>query len=179
MMTIVNSRADLEALRGAPAFAEALLLLYGSMTGWSLVGGAWVAVEDLSLVERFEYSKPEFLAEIEPFDFPAPVPPPLPEPEVEPVPQEISRRQFYQGLEVIGKISKVEALAAIKSGAIPAALQAILDGMTDPDAVYEADCLLSGASTFNRQNPVVLVFAIVQGMTEADVDEFWILCFGL
>ena len=96
------------------------------------------------------------------------------EPEApEPVPASISRRQFYQYLSVVGKITKEEALAAIKTGAVPVALQAMLDGMTDEDAKFEADMLLSGADSFNRDHPLVTVFAISEGMSEEDVDNFW------
>lgn len=93
--------------------------------------------------------------------------------DVAPVPQSISRRQFYQYLAVTGKIAKGEALAAIKTGAVPAALQAMLDQMTDEDAKFDADCLLSGATDFDRDNPLVMVFAIMEQMSEAEVDDFW------
>lgn len=106
-----------------------------------------------------------------------PIDPYVPQPL--PVPETISRRQFYQGLAVTGKISQAEALAAIKTATLPTALQAMLDGMTDDDARFEADMLLSGASDFNRSHPLVMVFAIAQGMSETDVDEFWRLCAGL
>lgn len=92
---------------------------------------------------------------------------------VVPVPDSISRRQFYQYLATLGMITKGEALAAIKTGSIPASLQAILDGMTDPDAKFDADMLLSGAAEFNRDHPLVMVFAMQQQMSEEDVDDFW------
>lgn len=101
-------------------------------------------------------------------------PAPLP-----PVPVSISRREFYQGLAVAGKITKEEALAAIKTGTIPAALQAMIDGMTDADAAFKAECLLAGASDFERDNPLVMVFAIKEGMSESEVDDFWRLCSSL
>lgn len=96
-----------------------------------------------------------------------------------PVPGVISRRQFYQGLAVTGKISQAEALAAIKTATLPAALQTMLDGMTDEGAKFEADMLLSGASDFNRSHPLIMVIAITQSMTEQDVDDFWRLCAAL
>lgn len=101
------------------------------------------------------------------------VEPPLPVPEI------ISRRQFYQGLAAAGKISQAEALAAIKTATLPAALQTMLDGMTDEDAKFEADMLLSGAGEFSRSHPLVMVFAIAQSMSEQDVDDFWLLCAAL
>lgn len=109
--------------------------------------------------------------QVEPYVPPEPLPPPVPE--------TISRRQFYQGLAVTGMISQAEALAAIKTATLPADLQIILEGMTDDDAKFEADMLLSGASDFNRSHPLVMIFAIQQGMSEQDVDDFWRLCAGL
>lgn len=98
-----------------------------------------------------------------------PAPPP-------PVPVSVSRREFYQGLAAAQKITKDEALAAIKTGTIPAALQAMIDGMTDEDAAFKAECLLAGASDFERDNPLVMIFAIKEGMSEKEVDDFWRLC---
>lgn len=106
-----------------------------------------------------------------------PPPPPLPEPE--PVPHLISRRQFYQGLAVAGKISTADALAAIKTGTVPPALQVMLDVMTDPEEQFAADMLLSGAGEFRRDHSLVMVIAAAQSMSEQDVDDFWRLCAGL
>lgn len=93
-----------------------------------------------------------------------------------PVPVSISRREFYQGLAAAEKITKDEALAAIKTGTIPGALQVMIDSMTDEDAAFKAECLLAGASDFERDNPLVMIFAIKEGMTEKEVDDFWRLC---
>lgn len=77
-MNLPNTRSDLEALRGSPAFEECLRGIFGSMTLWTLVDGAWVAEEDLRVLERLDYTKAEFLVEAAPFDFPPPSAPPLP-----------------------------------------------------------------------------------------------------
>lgn len=95
------------------------------------------------------------------------------------VPQVISRRQFYQGLAVSGRITKAEALAAVQTGAIPAALQVMVDAMEDEDAKFEASMLLAGAADFDRDHPLVLVIAMAQQMSEAQVDDFWTLCYSL
>lgn len=98
-----------------------------------------------------------------------------PEPPVVPprVPEVISRRQFYEQLEVDGIISKAEALAAMKTGTLPAALQAVVDGMTDEDAKYDAEMKLVGATDFYRSSALVMVFAIVIQWSEERVDQFW------
>lgn len=97
----------------------------------------------------------------------------------DPVPEEISRRQFYQGLAVAGMITKAEAISAIQGAALPAALKVIVDGMVDDDAAFEATMLLLGAGSFFRSHPLVLVFAMAQAMTETEVDDFWRLCAAL
>ncbi|MGS1093119.1 hypothetical protein ACVCNR_00860 [Aquamicrobium terrae] len=106
-------------------------------------------------------------------------PPPPPPTQPAPVPDLISRRQFYQGLAVAEKISTADALAAIKTGTVPTALQAMLDAMTDPGEQFAVDMLLSGAGEFSRSHPLVMVFAIAQSMSEQDVDDFWRLCAAL
>lgn len=96
-----------------------------------------------------------------------------PDPAPAPVPASISRRQFYEQLADIGKITQGEAFDATASGTIPPALNTILNGMTDEDAKFRAAMKLVGSQDFNRDDPLVMVFAISQGMSEADVDNFW------
>lgn len=100
-------------------------------------------------------------------------------PPPEPPPEEISRRQFCQGLAVAGLITKQEAIAFIQGSALPAAMQVIVDGMVDEDAAFEATMLLLGAGSFFRSHPLVLIFAMAQSMTGTQVDDFWRLCASL
>lgn len=94
----------------------------------------------------------------------------------EPVPHSISRKQFYMGLERDGKITKAEALAAMKLGVVPARVQTIIDGILDEAAAYEIEMNIIGANDFYRDNIFVDVFALFEAMTDDEVDEFWRMC---
>lgn len=96
-----------------------------------------------------------------------------------PVPNEISRRQFYQGLEKAGFITKQEAIAAIQSVSLPAALEAMVSAIPDEDEQFAATMLLYGAATFERNHPLVPLFAASQELSEGEVDDFWRLCASL
>ncbi len=102
-----------------------------------------------------------------------------PAPAPDPVPEEISTKQFFMGLEIAGKITKAEAIDAVLHKIMPPPVQAIIDGMADPDDRYTATMHLMGSNNLHRDHPLVLPFAITQGMTEQDVDDFWRLCAAL
>lgn len=92
-MAIINSRADLERLRGTPDFTRAMKQLHGSLVSWSLDNGEWVAEEDLSTIEAFGFTKAEFLEEAAPFNFAPPSPPgPRPAPTTDEVDAERDQR---------------------------------------------------------------------------------------
>lgn len=96
------------------------------------------------------------------------------EPPSEPTPSRIiSDRQFFQQLALAGFIERSEALAAVKIGEIPQALAGLLDNLP-VDARFSAEMLLSGATQFDRYHPLVAQIAAAQGMSDADVDQFWI-----
>ena len=76
--TIINTRADLDALIGTPEHDEFMAMLKGSMTrkqdvqvypeGYNQPGHEgdklepiWEDVEDLSTIERFGFSKADFV----------------------------------------------------------------------------------------------------------------------
>ena len=85
----------------------------------------------------------------------------------------ISDRQFFQQLALAGFIERSEALAAVKTGEIPQALSGLLDNLP-LDARFNAEMLLSGATQFDRYHPLVAQIAAAQGMTDDDVDQFWL-----
>ena len=105
---VINTRADLDALAGTPAHAEFMAVLAGTIYRMQKddEAQAWVAIEDVSTIERFGFVRP---------DFPDVLPPALPEytPEIVP-PAIVSPRQIRQALTAAGLRSQVEA--AVSAG---------------------------------------------------------------
>lgn len=95
------------------------------------------------------------------------VPPPPP------VPQFISDRQFFQQAAVDGLITQDEALAAVATGTIPASLQTIVDGITDPAQQFAAKMLLSGATVFERNHALTETVGAAFGWTSQQIDTFF------
>ncbi len=85
----------------------------------------------------------------------------------------ISDRQFFQQAAIQGFITQEDALQAVKTGFIPAPLQAIVDTITDPTDKFNAEMLLSGATEFQRQHPLTTVIGTAFGMTEDDINTFF------
>ncbi|MBQ0707835.1 hypothetical protein [Ochrobactrum sp. AP1BH01-1] len=96
-----------------------------------------------------------------------------PDPGPEPAPDEISRRQFFQYLAVIGIISKEEALAAMQGGVIPAPLQAIIDQLPTEDDKFNAQMFVVGAQNFNRLHWLTDVVRQAMNWTLEQRDDFW------
>ncbi|WP_273794151.1 hypothetical protein [Brucella intermedia] len=94
-------------------------------------------------------------------------------PPTEPAPDEISRRQFFQYLAVIGIISKDEALSAMQGGVIPAPLQAIIDQLPTEDDKFNARMFVVGAQNFNRLHWLTDVVRQAMQWTVEQRDEFW------
>jgi hypothetical protein len=98
--------------------------------------------------------------------------PPIPEPAY--IPAVISDRQFFQMAAIDGLVSMDEALAAVKTGAIPPVLQTIVDGIDDPFQQFAAKMLLSGATEFERNHPLTEAVGAHLGWTSAQIDQFFI-----
>lgn len=90
----------------------------------------------------------------------------------------ISARQFFHGCALRGLCSEAEALDAVKNGTLPATLEGFVDQLPY-DQQFNARMLLSGATTFNRSNPLTAAFGQMAGMTPADLDGFWRFCADL
>lgn len=100
---------------------------------------------------------------LEPYALPSP-----------PVPQQISDRQFFQMSAIDGIITQDEALAAVATGTIPPVLQAIVDGIQDPDQQFAAKMLLSGATVFERDHPLTDAVGSSLGWTKEQIDTFFV-----
>lgn len=85
----------------------------------------------------------------------------------------ISDRQFFQQAAIQGFISQEDALQAVKTGFIPAPLQAIVDTISDETDKFNAEMLLSGATEFNRNHPLTSVIGAAFGMTEEDITKYF------
>lgn len=90
-----------------------------------------------------------------------------------PVPQTISDRQFFQQLAVAGIVSQADALAAVKTGTIPAPLQAIVNAMPT-DQQFAAEMIISGATIFQRSHPMTIAIGTAYGWTPDQTDAFFI-----
>lgn len=87
---------------------------------------------------------------------------------------DISDRQFFQMAAMKGMVTQQEALDAVKTGAIPPVLQAIIDAIPDAGQRWAATMLLSGATTFQRHHPFTEAVGAAVGMTSDQVDQFFL-----
>jgi hypothetical protein len=88
------------------------------------------------------------------------------------VPEEISDRQFFQQLAVLELITENEALEAVRTGVLPAALETFVQALPSGDQ-FSARMLLSGATTFRRSHAMTALFGQLQGMSSDDIDNVW------
>lgn len=90
----------------------------------------------------------------------------------------ISDRQFAMGLWGDGLITYEACLAFVKTGDIPAPLQAIIDTLPDDDTgqptpYKDALILLSGATEFRFDHPLVDTIRQAQDWTAEHLRERW------
>lgn len=91
----------------------------------------------------------------------------------EPIPDLISRRQFFQQLAAMEMISNADALAAMQRGVIPAPLQTIIDTLPEENQ-FESQMLIVGADSFNRTHPLTETVRLAMQWTEEQRDSFWL-----
>jgi hypothetical protein len=100
-----------------------------------------------------------------------PVAPYLPPPP--PVPAFISDRQFAHELRERGVLTQAEALDFVRSGTIPAALNALIAALPTQAARDDAELLLAGATAFERIHPLTSVIGGAFGWDAAQIDDFF------
>lgn len=89
-----------------------------------------------------------------------------------PVPASISDRQFFQQLALAGHITEAEAIAAVATGTIPAAMEELVQQLP-AGSQFAARMLLSGATSFERAHPLTATLGAMYGMDGAALDQFW------
>lgn len=93
-------------------------------------------------------------------------------PASEPAPKTISDRQFAQQAASQGLITQDEALAWVGPGTIPATLLALVDELP-AEQQFAAKIMLTGATSFDIDNPVTEQLIAAFGWTDAQRDAFW------
>lgn len=86
---------------------------------------------------------------------------------------DISDKQCFQQLAVLGKVTQADALAAVKTGTMP---DVVTNGIAALPAAeqFPAEMAICGSTTFQRSNPLVPAFMAMMGITAAaDIDTFW------
>jgi hypothetical protein len=85
---------------------------------------------------------------------------------------DISDRQCFQQLAIMGKVTQAEALAAVKTGDMP---KAVTDGIAKlpPDQQFAAQMVICGAATFHRGHEMTPFFGSFFGMGSDDLDALW------
>lgn len=148
----INTRADLDAIIGTPEHVAFMALLAGTL--WRLekddTAQAWVAIEDNSTIERFDFTRA---------DFPDAHPPALPEyvPVVDPVPEVVTMRQARLALLQNGMLTQVNTAVANMPGA----------------AGDAARIEWEFSSTVERNRPLVQSLIGALGLTESQLDNLF------
>ena len=184
MTPIINSRADLNALRGTDVYSDALRAILGATTTWvndAPEGAApqWRQVSVGETLAHLDLTLDELLAECASAGI-APTNPPAPSSVAitPPTPEIISKRQFAHGLAKKGFITETEALAWVSRGDLPAAILSLIASLPAAEK-FDAEIILKGASEFRRSHPLTESFGAATGCTPEEIDDLWRFCAGL
>lgn len=148
----INTREDLDAIAGTPEHVAFMALLAGTL--WRLekddTAQAWVAIEDNSTIERFNFTRA---------DFPDAQPPALPDyvPVVVAVPEVVTMRQARLALLGAGLLAQVNTAVANMPGA-------------EGDA---ARIEWEYAQEVRRDSPLVAALSAAFGWTGAQLDDLF------
>ncbi|WWT39860.1 tail fibers protein [Microcystis phage Mwe-JY25] len=90
-----------------------------------------------------------------------------------PIPASITYGQFARALRLNGTITHAEAVAFGRTRAMPAALQAIIDGLPNQTAREDAELWLTTASVFERGHSLTSAIGAAFGWAPQQVDQFF------
>lgn len=90
----------------------------------------------------------------------------------------VSDRQFAQACAMAGLITPPEALAWVRTGDLPAALAAALEGLSLVEK-FAFEMILSGATSFERSSPRTAALGEALGKTPAEIDGLFLLAASL
>ena len=97
-----------------------------------------------------------------------PAPPPIP-------PESITRRQCAMQMFITEMITGAEAIAMTQSGIPPASVQVYIDTLPEPDRTMAI--MDFAATNYFRNNPLIDALMLANGMTNEEVDQFFIEAF--
>jgi hypothetical protein len=95
------------------------------------------------------------------------------------VPEVISDRQFFQQLALDNFITHQEALDAVQTGAIPSVMEGFVNSIQDPVTQFNVRMVLSGATEFQRNHPLVDAISGYIGFDSDWIDQFFIRAYQL
>lgn len=139
------------------------------MTNYKLLsGGSIQRLSDMACIPPDEANRDyaDYLAWVEAGGVADPTDPIVP-----PVPSSISDRQFFQQLAIVGIITEDDALASNR-GIIPPPMLAIIDQMP-AEAQFNAKMIVSGATIYNRNDPLTIGIGTAYGMSSEQIDQFF------
>jgi|SRR5215471_8337322 len=94
------------------------------------------------------------------------------------IPTTVSNRQFFQAMAQQGYITQAEAMAVIKTGDVPASMQAYIDTLP-ADQQFGATMSLCGNTTIERYADAFQQYAAYEGWTDAQVNDLFRLAGSL
>jgi hypothetical protein len=80
--------------------------------------------------------------------------------------------QFFHALALAGTITQDEALAAVQTGTLPAAMLAAI-AQLPADQRFAAELKIAGDTIFHRNHPLVDALAAKLGWTAQQADDLW------
>ena len=93
-------------------------------------------------------------------------------------PYEVTNRQWFHALANQGDITQQEAMAAIKTGTVPASMQAYIDTLPEADQ-FDTTMILVGETTISWTSDEFKGYASYVGWTDDKIYELFLLAGSL